>query len=121
MTARSTFWIVAAIFLLRSGTAGDNQDAYRYKEPVIFEREEKNPATGKTVFASKVWIMESDGSHARHEFKPAAGARLIHLDIYTGEKEIYAEVLGCALHHVSLSPLGDLLVYHRDCGKRQSL
>ena len=124
-------------------------EPYRYQHPVVFCRTEKDPGSGKILFASKIWIMESDGSHARqltsgityddhpslysdlqhilyaempvNEFKPKAGARLIRMDIYTGEKQVYAELPGCALHHASLSPIGDTLVYHRDCGKRLSL
>ncbi|MGH9664522.1 MAG: hypothetical protein ACRD9L_08885 [Bryobacteraceae bacterium] len=135
--------------LFSSASPAGKNDDYRYKEPIVFCRTEKDPGSGKVLLASKIWIIEHDGSHARqlttgttyddhpslysdlqhilyaeipvNAFKPAAGARLIRLNIYTGERQVYAEAHGCALHHASLSPIGDLLVYHRDCGKRQSL
>ena len=147
--SRFSCWSSAGVLLLSSVFAAEKNGGYRYKQPIVFCREEKNLNTGQVLFASKIWIMESDGSHARqltsgttyddhpslysdlehilyseipvNEFRPAAGARLVRLNIYTGEKQVYAEVHGCALHHASLSPIGDLLVYHRDCGKRQSL
>lgn len=138
------FVFFAFIALLAAGDAA----SYHYRDPIVFCREQKDPATGKVLFASKLWVMESDGSHARqlttgityddhpsfysdrehvlyseipvNEFKPAAGARLMRIDIYTGVKEVVAAQKGCALHHASISPLGDLIAYHHDCGKRQA-
>src|SRR5579872_6109139 len=111
------------------------------RHPVVFGR-------GVEGTTSKIWIMDDDGSGLRQlttgpsyddhpslysdlrhvlysefnaaSFKPELGARLVKLDIYTGQREVLAEVPGCALHHASLSPLGDLLAYQRDCGKRLS-
>jgi Tol biopolymer transport system component len=113
---------------------------YTYREPVVFGRGHSDEK-----LASKIWIMEADGSNLkqltsgttyddhpslysdrRHvlysEFPVNAldrekGAKLIKLDIYTGRREIVAEAPGCALHHAALSPINDLLAYHRDCGK----
>jgi Tol biopolymer transport system component len=112
-----------------------------YRNPIVFGRghPEEN-------LASKIWIMEEDGSNLRQlttgttyddhpslysdrrhilysEFPVNAldrtkGARLIRFNIYTGDREVVAEAAGCALHHASLSPLNDLLAYHRDCGDR---
>ncbi len=155
-------WSWAGILLASSVFAAQNNDVYHYKHPIVFCREEDNPNALKTsnangpvgenlsspyqvLFASKIWIMESDGSHERqltfgatyndhpslysdlehilyaempvNEFKPEAGARLIRLNIYTGERQVYAEVPGCALHHASLSPIDDKLVYMRECFK----
>ena len=38
----------------------------------------------------------------------------------TGKREIFAEEKGCRLHHVTLSPRDDQLVYHHDRGQRKS-
>jgi Tol biopolymer transport system component len=161
VTLVSSVSLVCLVSLVASVFAAENNDAYHYKHPIVFCREEDDPNTLKTsnvkggenisspyqvLFASKIWIMESDGSHARqltsgttyddhpslysdlehilyaempvNEFKPEAGARLIRLNIYTGERQVYAEVPpGCAVHHASLSPIGDKLVYMRECYK----
>ena len=126
--------------------AQDSQ--YRYKNPVIFQRAHLDQNSGKQILAGKLWLMEEDGSHLRrltrgttddehasfysdqrhvlysefpvNRYDHAAGARLIKLDIYTGKREIVAEVEGCALHHASLSPFEDRLAYHRNCGKHRS-
>src|SRR5687767_2647391 len=110
-----------------------------YRDPIVFGR-----GHAEEKLASKIWIMEDDGSNLRQlttgityddhpslyadrrhvlysEFPVnaldrAKGARLIKLNIYTGEREVVAEAAGCALHHASLSPFKDLLAYHRDCG-----
>jgi Tol biopolymer transport system component len=117
--------------------------AARYRNPIVFGREHV-----EEKLASKIWIMEEDGSGQRplttgstyddhpsmyadrehvlysefpvNALDRSAGARLIKLNIYTGERSVVAEVPGCALHHASLSPFGDLLAYHRDCGQRWS-
>src|SRR5215471_21679597 len=52
-----------------------------------------------------------------NELKVEAGAKLIKLDIYSGAREIVAEVPGCALHHASIGPIGEVIAYHKDCGK----
>ncbi len=118
------------------------------KEPTVFQRQELNEMTGKTVHGGKLWIMDADGSHLRqitfgHTYdehasmyadqehvlyseSPGAGlhvergARLVKLNIYTGAREVIAEEPACALHHASLSPIDDLIAYHRDCGNRQA-
>jgi Tol biopolymer transport system component len=120
----------------------------RYADPVIFQRAEVDESTGKTVVGGKLWIMDLDGSGLRqltfgstYDEHPSlysdqqhvlysefdansldrqAGARLIRVNIYSGAREVVAEAAGCALHHASLSPIDDQLMYHRDCGKRQS-
>ena len=42
------------------------------------------------------------------------------LDIYTGKRDVDVAVPGCALHHASVSPIGDILAYHRQCGDHRS-
>ena len=119
----------------------------RLENPVVFQRTEVDK-TGKRILAGKLWIMEADGSHLRqitfgstYDEHPSvmsdqehvlyseflangliveAGARLVKLNIYSGEREIIAEEVGCALHHATLSPVDDLIAYHRDCGERVS-
>ena len=116
-------------------------EAQRYKNPIVFGRAHTDEGV-----RSKIWIMEADGSGLRqltngktyddhpslysdlehvlysefpvNSFDRSAGARLIRLNIYSGKREVVAEEPGCAIHHASLSPIRDLLVYHRDCGKR---
>ena len=118
------------------------------KDPTVFQRQELNETTGKTIHGGKLWIIEADGSHLRqitfgHTYdehasmyadqqhalyseSPGAGvhvgpgARLVKLNIYTGAREVIAEEPSCALHHASLSPVDDLIAYHRDCGNRQA-
>jgi Tol biopolymer transport system component len=118
---------------------------YEYRQPVVFGRGHQDENTGKYILNSKIWIMEVDGSNERQltqgptyddhpslypdlrhvlysefkssDFKPAEGARLVKLDIYSGEREIVAEEPGCGLHHATLSPIENVLAYHRDCGK----
>lgn len=127
-------WILFLPLLL--APAGAQTTTYRH--PIVFGR-------GHGEVKSKIWIMEEDGSALRqltsgmtyddhpslysdlrhvlysefpvNQLKIEAGARLIKLDIYTGERQVLAEVPGCALHHASLSPIGDRLAYHRECGK----
>ena len=119
----------------------------RLDNPVVFQRREID-STGKPGLNGKLWIMEADGSHLRqitfghtYDEHPSllsdqthalyaeflvnaldvqAGARLVKLNIYTGEREILAEEVGCALHHATVSPIDDLIAYHRDCGERVS-
>jgi hypothetical protein len=125
--------------LLLTTAAAFGQASYR--NPVVFGRAHLEENLG-----SKIWIMEDDGSDLRQltrgvtyddhpslysslrhvlyaEFPVnaldrAQGAKLIRMDIATGEREVAAEAAGCALHHASLSPFQDLLAYHRDCGRR---
>jgi Tol biopolymer transport system component len=127
--------------LLLLAFAASPAEPPHYRHPIVFCR-------GHGDVKSKIWIMEEDGSGMRQltsganyddhpslysdlrhvlysefredDFKPEKGARLIRLDIYTGERQVLAEVPGCALHHASLSPIQDLLAYHHDCGKRLS-
>lgn len=128
--------LALAVFLLPAA-------AQQYRHPIVFGR-----GDAEAKLASKIWIMEEDGSKLRmltsgasyddhpsmyadlrhvlySEFNAgsldrAAGAKLVKLDIYTGQRETVAEAPGCALHHASLSPFRDLLAYHRDCGKKLS-
>lgn len=112
-----------------------------YRHPIVFGR-----GHSEENLHSKIWIMEEDGSNQRqlthgttyddhpslysdlrhvlysefpvNDLKVEAGAKLIKLDIYTGQREIAAEVPGCALHHASIGPIGEVLAYHKDCGKK---
>lgn len=139
---------IALICALSAMAATPAAKEARYANPVIFQRAEVDESSGKTIVGGKLWVMDLDGSGLRQlTFGPTydehpslysgqqhvlysefdansldreAGARLIKLNIYTGAREVVAEAAGCALHHASLSPIDDRLVYHRDCGKRQS-
>jgi Tol biopolymer transport system component len=119
-----------------------------YRHPVVFGRGHMDEKTGRYVLKSKIWVMEEDGSNQRqltggetyddhpslysdlrhvlyaefpvNDLKVEAGAKLIKLDIYSGTREVVAEAAGCALHHASLSPIGDRLAYHRDCGQQHA-
>jgi Tol biopolymer transport system component len=135
--------ILFLVPVLGAYSAGPVDPAPRYRHPVIFCR--AHPAEH---MVSKVFVMEEDGSKLRQlthgdsyddhpslysdlrhvlyaefglkTFDRSGGAKLIKLDIYSGAREVVAEAAGCALHHASLSPIGDLLMYHRDCGTRFS-
>lgn len=134
--------ILAAFFTV---TAALGAAGYEYRHPIVFGRGHQDEKTGHYTLKSKIWIMEDDGSSQRQitqgesyddhpsmypdlrhvlysefastEFKPELGAKLIKLDIYSGAREVVAEESGCGLHHASLSPIGNVLAYHRDCGK----
>ena len=119
-----------------------------YRNPIIFARTELNEATGKPLATPKIWVVEEDGSGLRQltfgpnyndhpamfsdrthalyseflggDFDRKAGARLIKLNILTGEQEVFAEVPGCALHHVSLTGKDDKITYQHDCGNQRT-
>jgi hypothetical protein len=133
--------------LLACGLIAAGLQGADYRHPIVFGRGH-NDESGKPILKSKIWIMEEDGSGLRqltdgttyddhpslysdlrhvlysefpvNELSIPSGARLIKLDIYTGQREVVAAVKGCSLHHASLSPFHDLLAYHRDCGKLRS-
>ena len=120
----------------------------RYLNPIIFARAHLDEKTGRPIRSGKIWIMEEDGSGLRQltfgvvyddhpalfsdgrhalysefratSFDPDGGARLIQIDIYSGDRKVFAEETGCALHHVNLALPGDKLVYHHDCGDRKA-
>ena len=122
--------------------------AQEYRNPIIFARTHFDERTDQPTHHGKLWIMEEDGSGLRQltfgatydehpallsdrryglysEFRSTTfdvkgGGRLIKIDIYTGEKEVYAESPGCTLHHITISPIDDILVYQHDCGRRLS-
>lgn len=136
-----------ALLVLLIPAASAAEQHPRLENPIVFQRSEVDK-TGKRILAGKLWIMEADGSHLRQitfgstydehasvmsdqehvlyaEFLAnglvvEAGARLVKLNIYSGEREIVGEELGCALHHATVSPVDDLIAYHRDCGERVS-
>ena len=139
---------LASAWLLIATTALGLGAQERYANPVVFQRVHFNEDASEVVLRAKVWVMDADGSGLRQltfgttyddhpslyddqehvlfaEF-PAnvlnrtGTARLIKLNIYTGHRETVAAVDGCALHHATLSPIDDLLAYHRDCGDRRS-
>jgi hypothetical protein len=90
------------------------------RHPIVFGR-------GLAEETSKIWIMDDDGSGLRqlttgpsYDDHPSLYSDLRHVLYYTGQLDVLAEVPGCALHHASISPINDLLAYHRDCGKRLS-
>jgi hypothetical protein len=116
----------------------------RYRNPIIFTRTEHDEKAGRVVAASRLWVMEEDGSglrpvphgdtqadhpsfysdqrhilYAEHSGRQAAGDRaskLVKLDLYTGAREILKEVAGrCNLNHPALSLMGDLVSYQIDC------
>jgi Tol biopolymer transport system component len=139
--------LLSAAFLVcvLTSTAAAQQ---RYRNPVVFQRAELDEQTGKVIRAGKIWIMEEDGSRQRritdgmtydehasmysdqeqvlfsqfnvNRYDHDAGADLIKQNIYTGEREVVAHEDGCALHHASLSPVGDTPAYHRNCGPHRS-
>lgn len=124
-------------------------DSAPYRNPIVFCRSHIDEATGKFLRNSKLWVMEEDGSRLQQltfdtqyddhpsfysdqrrvlysefggpKFDRSIEAKLISLDIYTGERKVVLEEDGKALHHASLSPLGDeLLIYHKDTSERRS-
>ena len=139
--------MVVACVLTAAAALGVNAQE-RYTDPVVFQRVHVDDSTGEVVLRAKLWVMEADGSKLRQltfgttyddhpsfyadqehvlyaEFPrnvldPNDTASLISVNIYTGRRETVAVVAGCALHHATLSPIDDLLAYHRDCGERRS-
>jgi len=119
-----------------------------YRNPIIFTRTELDEKTGKPLGAAKVWVMEEDGSGLRQltygtnyndhpalfsdrthglysefrgdTFDRKAGARLVKINVYSGEQEVFAEAAGCSLHHVALTAKDDQIAYQHDCGNRRS-
>ncbi|MBI1357364.1 MAG: hypothetical protein GC160_23735 [Acidobacteria bacterium] len=107
------------------------------------ESARRAPAQGAN---GKLWVMEGDGSNLRQlTFGPSydehpslfadqehvlysefdvgflneeEGGKLVKLNIYTGAREVVDAEQGCALHHASVSPIGDKIAYHYNCGKR---
>jgi len=135
-------WVVTALFS-HSALAQAPAVSPPYENPIVFARSETRAQRD-----GKIWIMEEDGSRLRQisfgtsfdehpalysdrrhvlysqfnsdTFDPSGGAKLVRLDIVTGELEVFAEQIGCALHHATLSPVQDVLVYQHDCGDRLS-
>ena len=127
--------------------AGGEAPPGEFRNPIILARTHLDEETGEPIRWGKIWIMEQDGSglrqltfgavyddqpalfsdgrHARYSefratsFSPEGGARLIQINIYSGDRKVFAEEPGCALHHVNLALPGDKLVYHHDCGDRK--
>ena len=120
----------------------------RLKNPVIFQRAEIDENGQSVKIYGKLWVMEADGSHLRqitwgmtydehpslysdlehvlfgefleNGYLPEKGARLVKLNMYTGEREIVEDRSGRAVHHATISPIDDLIAYHEDLGKRVS-
>jgi Tol biopolymer transport system component len=121
----------------------------RYKNPIVFCRTHFDESSGEIIRNSKLWVMEEDGSRLKQltfglqyddhpsfyadqrrvlysEFESdsldrGSKAKLISLDIYTGERKIVLEEDGKALHHATISPLGDdLIVYNKDSKERRA-
>ncbi len=140
---------VLCLLALLAAPSVNGQDAeYRYRNPIVFQRAHLDEQTGKQILAGKLWLMEEDGSHRRqltsgtgynehssfysdqrhvlysdfpvNAYDHSTEARLVKLDIYTGKKDVVVAVPGCALHHASVSPIDDILAYHRQCGKHRS-
>lgn len=133
--------LLLALIVAATGAAEE-----RYETPIVFQRAEIDPATGKTKLEGKLWIMDGDGSKLRQithgktydehasmnsdgehvlysEFEVGyldhhQGGVLVKLNIYSGRRIIIDHEEGCALHHASLSPVDDLVAYHYNCGER---
>jgi len=145
---RALLFIALAAFAFSGQSKMQESNGVRYRNPIVFNRTHLDES-GKVTLGSKLWVMEEDGSGLRqltdgttYDDHPSfyadqrhvlysefpvnaldrkAGARLVKLDIYTGQRETVLAVDGCALHHATISPISDdLIVYHRDCGSRLS-
>jgi hypothetical protein len=141
------FLNVLPIVLFVLSAALSAEDLPRLKNPVIFQRTEID-RSGKPIIYGKLWVMEADGSHLRqitrgttydehpslysdlehvlfgeflaNGYLPEKGARLVKLNIYTGEREVVEDRFDRAVHHATISPIDDLIAYHEDYGKRVS-
>ena len=130
------------LLLLAASAAAEE----RYETPIVFQRAEVDPATGKAIVNGKLWLVDGDGSKLRqlthgpsYDEHPSMyadgkhvlysefavghldhhqGGVLVKMNIYTGERKIIQQEEGCALHHASLSPVGDRIAYHYNCGER---
>jgi len=119
-----------------------------YANPIVFVRAHFDESTGDVIHRGKIWIMDEDGAGLRQltfgpeydehpaffserrfvlyshfnapSLDPSRGAKLIRMDTHSGRSETFAEVPGCALHHVTISPVDDTLVYQHDCDGRLS-
>ena len=116
-----------------------------YTNPIIFARTHFDEKTKAVQYHGKIWVMEEDGSNQKQltfgdtyddhpaffsdykhalysefnatNFSPQTpGGKLYKINILTGERELYAEEEGCTLHHVTISPIDDILMYHRQVG-----
>lgn len=140
--------VLGVVFSAALGAQDSKQQSQRYENPIVFCRAHLDES-GKMIRQSKLWVMEEDGSGLRQLtfgphyddhpsfyadqehvlFSEFAGetlrrdteAKLIKLNIYTGERETVLAQAGRALHHATISPLGDdLIVYAKDTEKRHS-
>ena len=146
---RCTAAFTSVLMILTAWAAQAQEPAYRYRNPIVFQRAHLDTGTGAQVIAGKLWQMEEDGTYLRqltfgdgydehpsfysdqehvlyaefptnrldHHFE----GRLVKINIYSGEKEVMLHAPGCALHHATISPIDDLLAYHRDCGNRRAM
>lgn len=140
---RLTLIILSGVWMMPAPSA-DSPD--RYRNPIVFTRTQLDESSGQVVAASKLWVMEEDGSGARqitqgatredhpsfysdqrhilyaeHSLRRPDGdttSKLVRLDIYSGEREVTRELTGrCNMNHPSLSPVGDVIAYQLDCVK----
>jgi hypothetical protein len=142
------FVVLLAVLVLGSPGGGMSAgQEERYRNPIVFQRAHMDEATGKPRLMAKVWVMEEDGSRLRqlthgetYDDHPSffsdrrsilyseypvnaedrnSSPKLIKMDLYTGQREVFHEVKGHALHHASVSPIGDLVGYSRDLGTKR--
>ncbi len=117
-----------------------------YHNPIVFARTHFDETTGEKTHHGKIWVMEEDGSeqkqltfgdsyddhpalfsdqehtlysefNATHFSPQTPEGKLYKINIHTGERELYREAPGATLHHVTISPIDDILMYHRNVGK----
>ena len=146
---RCTAVFTFVLMILTAWSSQAQEPAYRYRNPIVFQRAHLDAGTGAQVIAGKLWLMEEDGTHLRqltfgdgYDEHPSfyshqehvlyaefptnrldhhAEGRLVKINIHSGEKEVMLHAPGCALHHATLSPIDDLLAYHRDCGNHRAM
>ena len=135
--------VLAILSVAVTGHTWFADGSIQYRNPIVFTRIEYDTA-GKVVTASKLWVMEGDGSslrriphgdtradhptfyadqrhilYAEHSSSGTEGPRtskLVQLDIYTGKREVLKELTGrCKMNHPALFPVGDLISYQLDC------